>query len=221
MLIALDMFGTLSDTGSVAAELATLCGDDTRDVTRIWRTKQLEYMFRVTAMGQFPSFVELTAWSLTGALNEYGVQVPPADQLGVLVDGYRRLEPFDDVVPGLEALRALGHTIVVFSVGPRSWLQDLISTYSDLIDDVVSAEDVGVYKPHPGIYRHLLAYMGTGPSDTVVVSSNPFDLIGAGAAGLRTVWCRRDPQAVFDPWGPHPNHTVATLTALRDPLSAA
>jgi len=212
------MFGTLADTSSVAIELVELCGPHTRNVTRTWRTKQLEYMFRVTAMGQFPSFVELTKWGLTGALNEHGIPVPPARRLADLVDGYRRLEPFDDVPPALEALHALAHTIVVFSVGPRAWLQELTSTYSDLVDDIVSAEDAGVYKPHPGVYHHLLTHTRTEPPNIVVVSSNPFDLIGAGTAGLRTVWCRRDPHAVFDPWGPRPDATVSTLTALRQVL---
>jgi hypothetical protein len=39
----------------------------TGGVARTWREKQLEYMFRVTAMGQFPSFGDLTRWSLARA----------------------------------------------------------------------------------------------------------------------------------------------------------
>ena len=55
MLVAFDMFGTLADTASVARELASFCGDMAGRVARTWRDKQLEYMFRVTAMGQFPA----------------------------------------------------------------------------------------------------------------------------------------------------------------------
>ena len=54
MLVAFDMFGTLADTASVARELVSSCGDMAGRVARTWRDKQLEYMFRVTAMGQFP-----------------------------------------------------------------------------------------------------------------------------------------------------------------------
>ena len=64
MLVAFDMFGTLADTASVARELASFCGDMAGGVARTWRDKQLEYMFRVTAMGQFPPFADLTRWGL-------------------------------------------------------------------------------------------------------------------------------------------------------------
>jgi 2-haloacid dehalogenase len=60
VLVAFDMFGTLADTARVARELAPACGDMTGGVARTWRDKQLEYMFRVTAMGQFPPFGDLT-----------------------------------------------------------------------------------------------------------------------------------------------------------------
>ena len=219
MLVAFDMFGTLADTASVAGELEAVCGDRALDVARIWRAKQLEYMFRVTAMGQFPPFVDLTRWGLTWALDQFGVAVSPS-RLDDLVDGYRRLKPFDDVQPSLAALHACGHRIVVFSVGPGAWLEDLVASYATLVDDVVSADQAGVYKPHPGIYHHLLTRSATTASAATVVSCNPFDLIGAGAVGLRTAWCRRDPVAVFDPWGPRPDHIVASLMGLSEIFNA-
>ena len=219
VLLAFDMFGTLADTASVASELEALCGYRALDVSRSWRARQLEYMFRVTAMGQFPTFVELTRWGLIRALNDFGIIVSPG-RLDDLADGYRRLKPFDDVKPSLAALHASGHRIVVFSVGPGAWLEELVASYATLVDDVVSAEQAGVYKPHPGIYHHLLARTATMASAAMVVSCNPFDLIGAGTVGLRTAWCRRDLLAVFDPWGPRPDHTVASLTGLSEIFNA-
>jgi 2-haloacid dehalogenase len=61
--------------------------------------------------------------------------------------------------------------------------------------------------------------MKTEPAGTLLVSANPFDIIGAGAAGLRTTWCRRQPSALFDPWGSPPDHQITGLTALPDLLS--
>jgi 2-haloacid dehalogenase len=73
---------------------------------------------------------------------------------------------------------------------------------------------------HPtGIYRHLLATMKADPPATLLVSSNPFDIIGGGAAELRTAWCRRQPSALFDPWGSPPDHHVTGPAALADLLS--
>jgi 2-haloacid dehalogenase len=220
MLVAFDMFGTLADTASVTTELIPVCGAQAGEVAFAWRGKQLEYMFRVTAMGQFPPFAELTRWGLAAALAEAGFSLP-GSQLHHLASAYRRLRPFDDARPALAALHEHGHTIVVFSVGPRARLEELASSYREFADALISAEDAGVYKPHPGIYRHLLATMKTEPPATLLVSSNPFDIIGASAAGLRTAWCRRQPSALFDPWGSPPDHQITGLAALADLLSPA
>ena len=213
MIVAFDMFGTLADTADVADELAPACGEQAADVAAAWRTRQLEYMFRVTAMGQFPPFADLTKWSLASALAEYGFSLPESE-VGRLAGAYRRLRPYADARPALTALRKHGHAIVVLSVGPLAWLEELTRSYRELIDDLVSAEQAGVYKPHPGIYRHLLTTRQAEPAATVLVSSNPFDLIGAGAVGLRTAWCKRRPSALFDPWGPPPDHVITGLADL-------
>jgi 2-haloacid dehalogenase len=213
VVVAFDMFGTLADTASVAGELAPACGERAGDVAAAWRVKQLEYMFRVTAMGQFPPFADLTRWSLASALAESGFSLPES-RVGRLAGAYRRLRPYADVRPALAALREHGHAIVVFSVGPLAWLEELASSYRELVDDLVSAEQVGVYKPHPGIYRHLLTTTQTEPASTLLVSSNPFDIIGAGSVGLRTAWCKRQPSTLFDPWGPPPDHVITGLADL-------
>jgi 2-haloacid dehalogenase len=220
MLVAFDMFGTLADTAGVISELAPVCGDRASQVALAWRGKQLEYMFRVTAMGQFPPFGELTQWGLAAALAESGFSLP-GSQLRTLASAYQRLRPFDDARPALAGLHQSGHTIAVFSVGPRSWLEELTSSYREFVDALVSAEDAGVYKPHPGIYQYLLATMKTGTPATLLVSSNPFDLIGASAAGLRTAWCKRQPSALFDPWGSPPDHVITGLDSLAGLLSPA
>lgn len=51
-----------------------------------------------------------------------------------------------------------------------------------------------------------------------LISSNPFDVIGARVAGLQAVWIRRSAASIFDPWGVEPTFTVETLTELFDVL---
>ena len=153
-------------------------------------------MFRVTAMGQFPSFADLTRWSLARALAEAGITLTPAQQ-----DALAERLPAPAAVwrcpSGACRPARAGALIVVFSVGPRAWLEELAASYRDLVDGFVSAEDAGVYKPHPGIYRHLLGQAGTDPSAALLVSSNPFDIAGAAATGMRTAWCKRHPAALL------------------------
>jgi 2-haloacid dehalogenase len=214
VIVAFDMFGTLADTTSTSVELQPSCGVRSSEVASLWRAKQLEYMFRVTAMGQFPTFEELTRWALVAALENLRIDRPDDDTLDHVVQAYRRLRSFADVRPCLEDLRGERIKTVVFSVGPRAWLHDLIGGNAHLVDDVVAAEEAGAYKPHPRIYQYLVTRSGVDAREVMVVSANPFDLIGAASAGLTTVWCRRDPGAVFDPWGARPDHVIGNLTEL-------
>src|SRR5258708_33187281 len=165
------MFGTLADTASVAVELARACGDGAGDVAAAWRVRQLEYMFRVTAMSQFPPFADLTRWSLASALAEFGFSLPPS-QIGRLAGAYRRLRPYADARPALTALRELAHQVVVLSVGPKAWLEELASSYRDLVDDLVTAEQAGGSQPHHGTYRHLLTVRPPQPAPPHAVPVN-------------------------------------------------
>jgi 2-haloacid dehalogenase len=115
----------------------------------------------------------------------------------------------------------MGHSLVLFSVGPRAWPERLAGANGIAVDQIISAEDVRVYKPHPAIYQHLLRATASSTRSTLLISANPFDLIGGSATGLKTAWCRRNPRERFDPWGGPPDYTVASLDELiRLDLSA-
>lgn len=56
---------------------------------------------------------------------------------------------------------------------------------------VVTAESVGVYKPHPETYRAALAALGTWPERTLFVAGSPSDVPGAKAVGMPVYWHNR------------------------------
>jgi 2-haloacid dehalogenase len=51
-----------------------------------------------------------------------------------------------------------------------------------------------------------------------LISSNPFDIIGAKACGLYTAWVQRDPKRAFDPWEFEPDVIVHSLAELNEIL---
>ena len=51
-----------------------------------------------------------------------------------------------------------------------------------------------------------------------MISSNPFDVIGAISAGMRAAWVRRSQQALFDPWGIEPSLTIEDLAELANKI---
>jgi 2-haloacid dehalogenase len=85
---------------------------------------------------------------------------------------------------------------------------------------MLSARTVRTFKPDPAIYTHAVERLGQTANATWLVSSNPFDIIGAKTAGLRTAWIKRDPKAVFDPWGVEPDLVLSGLDQLAPLLGS-
>jgi 2-haloacid dehalogenase len=79
---------------------------------------------------------------------------------------------------------------------------------------VVSVDEIKSFKPNPGVYCHFLRRAGVTGADAWLISSNPFDVIGALSAGMRAAWLKRSPEAIFDPWGIEPTLTIDTLLSL-------
>ena len=47
-----------------------------------------------------------------------------------------------------------------------------------------------------------------------MISSNPFDVIGAISAGMRGAWVKRSFTSIYDPWEIEPTITIGSLTEL-------
>lgn len=220
--IAFDVYGTLVDPLAMQEHLRSAAGDRAGELARTWRAKQLEYSFRRGLMDAWASFEICTAQSLLFAAVECGLSLS-AEERSALLERYRRLPAYPEVRSALAALRGGGRGVVAFSNGSGSVVRELLEHAGvlALLDDVVSVDEVRSFKPHPSVYERLTERIGRSPRETWLVSGNPFDVIGAKAAGLRAAWIRRSPAAPFDPWGIEPDLTVAHLGELAARLTAS
>jgi 2-haloacid dehalogenase len=109
------------------------------------------------------------------------------------MDAYLNLSVFPDVRPGLEALKKLGVRVAILSNGEPKMLDAAAKSagISTLLDGVLSANDVKIFKPSPAVYKLVSKRMRVGTSDTGFVSANSWDVHGAASAGLITFWIQR------------------------------
>jgi len=64
---------------------------------------------------------------------------------------------------------------------------------AELVDAVIVSEAVGIRKPDARIFEIALERLNVSPSEAWFVGDNPAaDVLGAAAAGLTSVWFRRD-----------------------------
>jgi len=218
--LAFDMYGTLVNPIAISKQLEGYLAKEAPRIAAVWRQKQLEYTFRLTAMERYEDFERVTRKSLDYALAAAGRELE-TDQKDVLINQYNNLERFPDVEPGLERLKEAGHTMVVFSNGTPQMLDGLMDAAElrPYFQGYVSVDEVKVYKPSPKVYRHVAERLGRPRGEVRLISSNPFDDIGAEAAGMAAAWVDRS-GGLFDTLGSPPSIVVGTLTELADVLEA-
>ncbi|KAF2815044.1 haloacid dehalogenase, type II, partial [Mytilinidion resinicola] len=206
IILAFDAYGTLLSTESIAQKLAEHFGNETAQaVAQTWRKYQLEYTWRANSMNTYTPFSTLTQRSLRHAIAEHAL--PPLSPSAVtdLMAAYDSLAPFADVAPALAALsKERNLTAVVFSNGTRDMVTRSVnhspglSPHAAVFAQIVVVEEVRKFKPAPEVYAHLAERVGKraergegGFGDVWLVSSNPFDVVGARAVGMRACWVDR------------------------------
>lgn len=212
------MYGTLVDPAGISRRLERYLPEQAQHLAEVWRRKQLEYTFRLAAMERYQDFEQVTRRALDYALATVGRELAP-EQKDDLIERYNDLERFSDVEPGLERLKEAGHAMIVFSNGAPHMLEALMDSAElrPYFQGFVSVDEVKTYKPSPKTYRHAARRLGRPIGEVRLVSSNPFDDIGAQAAGMKSAWVDRS-GGLFDTLGPTPEIVVGTLTELADAL---
>ncbi|OGA49089.1 MAG: hypothetical protein A3G24_11685 [Betaproteobacteria bacterium RIFCSPLOWO2_12_FULL_62_13] len=93
------------------------------------------------------------------------------------------------------------------------------SGIADLIDAVLSVEDVKMYKPHPSVYRLAIERLGLERGQICFLSSNAWDAYAAKAFGLHVLWCNRFGQAP-ERIPERPDGEISTLATLPEIVGA-
>lgn len=218
--LAFDVYGTLIDTQGVVSALERLAGDRAAEFSRVWREKQLEYSFRRGLMQNYANFAVCTSNALdyTCACFKLPLSVEQKDEL---IGLYRLLPAFADVEAGLAHARQAGFRMFAFSNGSAEAVDLLLKTagIGDYFLGIVSVDEIKSYKPNPGVYSHFLRRAGAVGAEAWLISSNPFDVIGAISSGMRAAWLKRSPEAIFDPWGIEPTLTANSLVSLVEQIA--
>jgi 2-haloacid dehalogenase len=218
--LAFDVYGTLIDTHGVVSKLQEMIGAKAKEFSHTWREKQLEYSFRRGLMQNYENFAVCTSHALDFTCT-YNKVALTKEQKYELLDSYRTLPAFKDVKDGLARLKAADFHLYAFSNGSADAVETLLVSAGirDFFLGVISVDDLKSFKPNPAVYSHFLRKSESSGSSAWLISSNPFDVIGAISAGMRAAWVRRSQEAIFDPWGIEPTITVGNLGELNEQIA--
>jgi len=212
--LAFDMYGTLVDPIRIWTQLEQYLPENAVRAAEIWRQKQLEYTFRLTVMGRYEDFEQVTRKALDYALAAVGEELTD-EQKQKLMAQYNNLDRFPDVQGGLEQLQAKGYTMVVFSNGSPAMLNAIMQAagLEAYFQGFASVDEIKVYKPSPKVYQLVADKVQRPIGEVRLISSNPFDVVGARNAGMQATWVNRS-GGLFDTLGERPDVVVATIEEL-------
>jgi len=212
-----DAYGTLFDVHSAAGRYQTELGEQAGAVSQTWRTKQLEYTWLRSLMRRHVDFWQVTQDALDYALDAHGVENPELHDK--LLQAYHELACYPEVPETLRRLRQRGRGTAILSNGTAEMLASGVrnSKLDDLLDTVLSVEEVGIFKPDPRVYQLAVERIGVQAPEILFFSSNAWDVAGAASFGFQAVWVNRfgqRPERLPD----GPVLEIPTLDAVLDHL---
>ncbi|MBW4710352.1 haloacid dehalogenase type II [Roseobacter sp. YSTF-M11] len=214
-----DAYGTLFDVAAAARQAASepdfaQLSDTWPALAEHWRNKQLQYTWLRAVVGAHDDFWNVTQQGLDWALEKTGLDGDPALRERLLAL-YWQLEAYPEVPGMLHRLKAGGMQTAILSNGSPDMLQGAVASagIADVLDDTLSVETVGVFKPDEKVYDLVGRRFGCDKTEVLFVSSNGWDAGCATGYGFVTAWVNRANDPVDRlPWVPQ--HVLSDLTGI-------
>lgn len=216
-----DAYGTLFDVAAAARNAAAEPGRDAfaahwPQIAEQWRLKQLQYTWLRAVMGKHLEFWQVTQDGLDWALEAQGLE-DDTDLRERLLQLYWELEAYAEVPEMLAALKANSMNTAILSNGSPEMLAGAVQSANigGVLDDVLSVESVGIYKPASEVYDLVGQRFGCTPDEVLFVSSNGWDACAAAGYGFVTAWVNRKGEPM-DRLAAKPQHMLSDLRGIPD-----
>lgn len=216
--LVFDAYGTLFDPHSVQAECERLFPGSGAELSRLWRTKQLEYTWLRSLMNRYADFWQVTGEALRFSCASLRLSCTDG-QTDKLREQYLRLQIYDDVREAVAALRLSGKRLLILSNGSPRMLLPVVENagLAAFFSKTLSVDAVKVYKPSPLAYDLAIAATGLDKAAVGFVSSNGWDVAGAASFGFQTFWINRG-GVVPEEFGTKPLAVLSSLAELAGAL---
>lgn len=211
--LVFDAYGTLFDVSSVVSICNELFPDRGKELSQIWRVKQLEYTWLRSLMGRYEDFWKVTEDALIFACKTLNL-LSESSVRDRLMEAYLHLDPYPEVQQALSALS--NYSLAILSNGSPRMLKALVESagLEGIFTHIISADEAGIYKPSPRVYQLAPQKLGIDRGSIGFVSSNSFDVNGAKSFGFWACWVNRL-NNTWDEIGFLPDVTVNKLTDLH------
>ena len=195
--LTFDIFGTVMNLrGSLAGPAGEFLAAHGSGMTgesfyADWRERQRieQYQDNLLMLGH-SGYLETCRRAFVYCLKKHNVSYT-ADEVREFMTVYRELWPYDDAIEGLRSLEAR-YRLIALSNGEQWYLEELLGNNVPVkFDSIISVDQVGAFKPSPGIYRKAVQQLGCEPGEIMMVAAHAFDILGAQACGFKAAYVNR------------------------------
>ena len=186
--VTFDCYGTLADwRGGMTNAIRPLAGDATDRLMDAYYHAELEVEREYPRM----PYREILAEGLRRAARREGIVLPEGGE-HALSENWGAMPIFDDVGPALAELREAGWKLAILTNCDDDLIATTVSRMPVEFDLLVTAEQVGSYKPAHGHWQRFAEL--TGERDAWVHAANSWfiDIKPASELGIPRVWVDRD-----------------------------
>jgi 2-haloacid dehalogenase len=186
--LTFDCYGTIADWNTcMRAALDPVAGPRADAVLSAYHQAEL-----ILEAGPWRPYRDVLTTGLQVAAPQAGITLPETDA-SAFVRAWPRMTIFEDAAPALKALAADGWRLAILT----NCDDDLFATTAPKLpvpfDMVVTAEQIGSYKPDLQHFRTFSERTGATADNWIhVANSWVHDILPAARLGLRSVWVDRD-----------------------------
>ena len=201
-----------SDLNSAAEKCKEKIGIKWEGFANYWRTTQLEYTWLRSLMKRHKNFWQITEDSLDKSMKQFDIESSMKEEL---LNLYKILNTFPEVKKTLKNLKEKNYKLAILSNGTPDLLKELVLSNSldDIFDDIFSIEEVGIFKPDSKVYDLPVKRYKIQKEQILFLSSNTWDVSGAGNYGYNSVWVNRN-KSIFDKLDFEPKNEIKSLEDL-------
>lgn len=112
----------------------------------------------------------------------------PSELVEAFILAFAKSPPFPDTVYGLKVLRKHGFKLAILSNTDKDLIEITLNGFKELLDYVITAEDVKAYKPSLEAFLNAYKLLGVLAGQVVHVSAYPqYDLEPASELGAKAI----------------------------------
>ncbi|MFD0773577.1 haloacid dehalogenase type II [Streptomonospora algeriensis] len=185
--VAFDVLETLLDLDPLRTRLEEI--GQPAELLQPWFMRFQRDSMALTLAGDFGAFESVARQALRTDTHHTATE----SDIDYVLEGFGHLPPHPDAEPALRRLSEAGLRVGCLTVGSADNTARFLERagLARHVDQVITAEKAGIWKPAPSIYRVAAGELGASPGSMALVAVHAWDCHGAKRAGCLSGWCAR------------------------------